>query len=189
MKRIDQLILIFTFLAFSWLAMQAVHEFGHVVGAWLTRAEVTRVALHPCIISRTDLGSNPHPAVVAGTGPIIGSLLPLVILLVARICRAPGVYLFRFFAAFCLVANGVYMVLGPSDGGVDTGVMIEHGLPRGFLISLGVPAVCLGLYLWHRQGKYFGLGETRGDVSRQAVIVSVLLLAAITTVELIINSR
>ena len=42
MKRIEQAILIATFLGFSWLAMQAVHELGHVVGAWLTRAEVTR---------------------------------------------------------------------------------------------------------------------------------------------------
>ena len=55
MKRIDQGVLIVTFLGFCWLAMQGFHELGHVFGAWVTGGEVVKVALHPTIISRTDL--------------------------------------------------------------------------------------------------------------------------------------
>jgi hypothetical protein len=33
MKRLDQIVLIGMFIGFSWLAMQAVHEFGHILGA------------------------------------------------------------------------------------------------------------------------------------------------------------
>jgi predicted Zn-dependent protease len=39
----------------SWLGMQAVHELGHVLGAWWTDGDVSRVVLHPLSISRTDL--------------------------------------------------------------------------------------------------------------------------------------
>ena len=68
MKRLAQILLILTFIGFSWLAMQVVHESGHVLVARLTGAEVTNVALHPLIISRTDLAENPHPlAVVKGS--------------------------------------------------------------------------------------------------------------------------
>ncbi len=85
MKRIEQAILIATFLSFSWLAMQAVHELGHLVGAWLTGAEVTMVVLHPCTISRTDLGRNPHPSVVVWAGPLVGAVLPLLAFLTAKV--------------------------------------------------------------------------------------------------------
>jgi hypothetical protein len=189
MRRLDQITLIVTFLAFSWLTMQAVHELGHVVGAWVTGAEVVKVALHPGIISRTDLGRNPHPALVVWAGPVLGAVLPLLVFLAARACRAPGVYLFRFFAGFCLIANGVYIAFGSADSAADTGVMMQHGSPYGVMIIFGILTVLPGLYLWHSQGKHFGLGEAGGKVNRQAAIVSALLLLAVVGVELIINSK
>ncbi|NQU25285.1 MAG: hypothetical protein HQ567_28710 [Candidatus Nealsonbacteria bacterium] len=187
MRRLDQIILIATFLAFSWLAMQVVHELGHVVGAWLTKAEVMKVALHPCIISRTDIGHNPHPSVVVWAGPIVGAILPVFVFLVAKVCRCPGVYLFRFFAGFCLIANGAYIAFGPGDGGADTGVMMQHGSPRWLMVLFGILTAPLGLYLWHGQGEHFGLAEAQGNVSRQAAIVSALLLVGIVVAEVVIN--
>jgi hypothetical protein len=41
-KRFHQFILIGSLLL-SWLAMTVVHEFGHVVGAWLTGGTVAKV--------------------------------------------------------------------------------------------------------------------------------------------------
>lgn len=189
MKRIEQAILIIAFLGFSWLAMQAVHELGNVVGAWLTQGEVIKVALHPCIISRTDLGHNPSPLVVVWAGPIIGSSFPLLAFVLAKVCRSPGVYLFRFFAAFCLIANGVYIAFGPAEGGADTGVMMQYGSSRWIMVVFGLLTAPLGLYLLHRQGPHFGFGEARGKVNREAVVVSVVLLLALAGLELIFNSR
>ena len=189
MKRIDQAILIVTFLAFAWLAMQGVHEFGHVVGAWLTSAEVTKVALHPWIISRTDVGHNPHPLVVVWAGAVFGSVLPLLAFLIAKVCRAPGVYLFRFFAGVCLIANGVYIAFGSANGTADPGVMMQHGSARWVIILFGILTAPLGLYLWHRQGKYFGLGEAKGKVNRHAVIVSITMFVTSAAAELVINSK
>ena len=69
--RLHQSILIGAMALSSWLGMQAVHELGHVCGAWLTSGQVTRVVLDPLTISRTDLGLNPHPLIVVWAGPAI----------------------------------------------------------------------------------------------------------------------
>ncbi|MGC3965806.1 MAG: hypothetical protein QM775_00075 [Pirellulales bacterium] len=52
MSRLPQVVLIGSVLLGSWLAMQAIHEAGHVFGAWLTEGRVERVVLHPLTISR-----------------------------------------------------------------------------------------------------------------------------------------
>ena len=189
MNRIEQVALIGAFLMFSWLAMQAVHELGHVVGAWLTGADVVKVALHPSIISRTDLGHNPRPLIVVWAGPLVGSLLPLAAFFAAKACRSPGVYLFRFFAGFCLVANGVYIAFGPSGGGADTGVMMEHGSPRWLMALFGLISIPGGFFLWRNQGREFGFADANGRVSRSAAVVSALLFMALAGAEWIINSR
>ena len=46
MKRLDQIVLILTFFGFSWLAMQAVHELGHVLGGIASGGTVVKVVLH-----------------------------------------------------------------------------------------------------------------------------------------------
>lgn len=115
MKRLPQVVLITTFICFSWLAMQVVHETGHVLVARVTGAEVIKVALHPLIVSRTDLGKNPHPLAVVWGGPLLGSLLPLLAFGMAAVFRAPGLYMFRFFSGFCLIANGIYIGEGLSS--------------------------------------------------------------------------
>ena len=189
-NRILQIILIGTFIPFCWLAMQVAHELGHVFLAWATKGEVTKVALHPLIVSRTDLAENPHPLAVVWGGPLVGSLLPLVAFGAASISRIPGAYLFRFFAGFCLVANGVYIGTGwLLANGADPGVMLEHGSPTWLLVAFGLLTFPAGLYLWHRQGRYFGLAEANGNVSIPATAVSAALLIALVAFELIRNER
>ncbi len=190
MSRFTQILLIVTFICFSWLAMQAVHEGGHVLMARVTGGEVIKVALHPLIVSRTDLGANPHPLAVVWAGPHIGSALPLLFFALATVCRLPGVYLFRFFAGFCLVANGVYIGAGwlLADG-ADPWVMRENGSPTWLLVLFGLLTTPFGLYLWHRQGPHFGLGEVRGNVNKRAALTSATLFLALTAVELLRNSR
>jgi hypothetical protein len=184
MRRLAQILLIVTFVAFSWLAMQAVHESGHVLAARLTGGEVTKVVLYPLAFSRTDLGKNPHPLAVVWGGPLIGSILPLLLFGLAATLRVSGVYLFRFFAGFCLVANGAYVGAGwwVADG-ADPRVMMDNGSPVWLLVLFGLLTVPLGLYLWHRQGRYFGLGEARGRVSVWAVIASAVLFLALAGAE------
>lgn len=190
MKRFAQILLIVTFVGFSWLGMQLVHEAGHVLVARLTGGEVIKVALHPLIVSRTDLGENPHPLAVVWGGPLFGSIFPLLLFGLASVLRWPGVYLCRFFAAFCLVANGVYIGTGwLLANGADPWVMRENGSPVWLLVLFGLCAMPLGMYLWHREGPHFGLGKAHGNVNWRAAVVSALLFVALVGVELVRNKK
>jgi hypothetical protein len=166
-NRLHQVVLICSTLVLSWLGMMAVHELGHVVGAWATGGVVERVVLHPLTISRTDLSHNPRPLVVVWAGPVLGVLLPLAGLGVAAALRW-AVYLPRFFAGFCLIANGAYIGVGSFERIGDAGEMLRQGSAPWQLWAFGALAGPLGLYLWHGIGIYFGLGKAHGAVSRQA---------------------
>jgi hypothetical protein len=145
--------------------MQAVHELGHVVAAWLTGGRVERVVLHPLTISRTDLADNPRPLVVAWAGPVFGAVVPVLAWLAWAAARLPGTYVLRFFAGFCLLANGLYLGVGSFDGVGDCGDLLRHGARMWHLWAFGLAAAPAGLGLWHRQGPHFGLGPGGGRVS------------------------
>src|SRR5688572_29401782 len=124
MARLHQPVLIASALLASWLGMQAVHELGHVLGAWATGGRVERVVLHPLTISRTDLVENPRPLAVTWAGPVFGVLAPLVPWGITAGHRMPGAFVLRFFAGFCLLANGLYIGVGSLDGIGDCGDLL-----------------------------------------------------------------
>jgi hypothetical protein len=170
MNRLDQVVLIFSTVLGSWLGMQAVHEFGHVVGAWLTGGAVARVVLNPLTISRTDLAGNPSPLMVVWAGPLLGILTPLICWALTAAVRVPGAFVLRFFAGFCLIANGAYIGIGSFDGIGDCGPMLRHGTAQWQLWLFGIVTVPAGFWLWHGQGRYFGLGTAQGHVSRRVAL-------------------
>jgi hypothetical protein len=175
------LLLTATLLA-SWLGMQQIHELGHVLGAWLTGGQVERVVLHPLSFSRTDLALNPQPLVVAWAGPVFGVALPFIAWLVAAKVRMPGAFVLRFFAGFCLLANGAYLGIGSFDRIGDCGDLLRHGARMWQLWLFGAVTAPAGLWLWHGLGASFGIGPSAKEVSRGvtvAVCVACLLLLAI----------
>ncbi len=173
--RLRQSILILSTLLASWLGMQAVHELGHVLGAWFTGGRVARVVLHPLTISRTDLAENPHPLVVVWAGPLCGVILPLLLWACVSRVRPNLAFLPRFFAGFCLLANGLYLGIGSFDRVGDCGEMLKHGSPVWLLWSFGLLTAPCGLWLWHGQGANFGWGSTKGEVSQPALWTSVTI--------------
>jgi hypothetical protein len=179
--RLNQGILVVSTVLGSWLGMQAVHESGHVLGAYLTGGHITRVVLHPLTISRTDLAENPHPLPVVWAGPLAGVLVPLAVWGAAAALRLAGAFVLRFFAGFCLIANGAYIAMGSFDRIGDSAVMLRHGSPAWQLWLFGAVTVPAGLWLWHRQGPQFGLGPAKGRVNAGVALASlvgcVLLLA------------
>jgi hypothetical protein len=106
MNRLYRITPVASTVGLSWLGMQVVHEVGHVLAAWACGEEVYRVVLHPLAISRTDTSHERHPLLVIWGGPLIGVLLPLGALGLSKLARPRLVYMFRFFAGFCLIANG-----------------------------------------------------------------------------------
>jgi hypothetical protein len=182
---INRAVLIASTLVTSWLGMQAVHELGHVLGAWATGAEVTQVVLHPLAFSRIDLAENRLPGVVVWAGPIVGAALPLAVWLVAVLLKLPGAFFLRFIAGFCLVANGLYIGLGSFGRVGDCGEMLRHGSPAWQIWLFGMTAVPLGLWLWHGQGKQFGLGKNAEPASNSIALASLLARLALVVGELV----
>ncbi len=177
MKRYYQVVLIVSTVLGSWLGMQATHESGHVLGAALTRGRVARVVLHPLAISRTDLVNNPRPLVVAWAGPLVGVLLPLALWALAAGLRSSGAFALRFFAGFCLIANGAYLAVGSFDRVGDAGELLRLGSPAWSLWLFGSFAAPAGLWLWHRQGRHFGLGASPPGVVYASVVAFLSLVA------------
>jgi hypothetical protein len=147
------------------------------------------VVLHPLTVSRTDLAQNPNPLVVVWAGPIIGVLLPLLVWIIVANLRWRGAYLVRFFAGFCLIANGVYIAFGSIDGVGDCGEMLRHGSPPWLLWAFGAVTVPAGLWLWHRQGQYFGLGTARGQVDQNAAYGCLLLALGLLLVGFLVGGE
>ena len=145
---------LFLLLLLCWFGMEAVHECGHVFAAWCSGATVDRVVFWP--ISRTDTSDVRHPLSVYGAGAVFGAVFPVLLWGIVWRIRRDVAYFFRFFAGFCLIANGAYIggdfsVTGPTDAGL----LIEHGASRWILVSFGVFCVSAGLFLWHGQSRFF----------------------------------
>jgi hypothetical protein len=166
--------------------MQVVHEAGHVVAARASSGTVVHVELKPWTISRTDVNPNPSPLLVAWGGPVVGTLLPSLSWLAARALRLRTEYLLRFFAGFCLIANGAYIGAGVFVPVGDAADMLRSGSGAWQLALFGLLAIPVGLALWHHQGEFFGLGPQRHAVTRAHAIGCATLLAGIVAAEVLI---
>ena len=184
MSRLDQAVLIVSACALSWLLMSAVHELGHVLGAVSTGGRVERVVLDPLAISRTDVRPNPHPLLVAWSGPIVGVALPLAALATCPRGRRVLRVLISFFAGVCLIANGLYLGVGSFFRIGDAGDLLRHGAAAWQLWLFGAVTVPLGLWLWNGTGPTFGFGIARGHVSRRAALICAGLAVAIAAAEI-----
>ena len=178
-----RILLIASTLAVSWLGTQIVHEFGHVAAAWLTGGTVVHVELKPWTLSRTDVAPNPRPLVVAWSGALVGVALPLLAWWMARVRRAPSVYLWRFFAGFCLIANGVYLGTGSITRSGDPADILRLHAPIWSLLAFALLTVPSGFVLWHGLGPHFGIGPAAQPVSRRHGVACTALLFAIVAVE------
>ena len=159
----------------------AVHEMGHIVGAFLTGGHIERVVLHPFTISRTDVSPNPSPVVVVWLGPIFGSVLPLAVSLFLPQGLTTTRKMVMFFAGFCLIANGAYIALGSFDKIGDSGVMLRHGSPMWMLLAFGLLTIPLGLFVWHRLGSVRHFLFEPSTIDARTTYVTVALLVIVYT--------
>ena len=189
MRRLPQFLLIAATVPLAWLLMQVVHECGHALFGWLTGGEVRQVVLHPLTISRTDLDANPHPLPVCWAGPVFGSIAPVLFWLIARVTKWSGEFWLRFFAGFCLIANGAYLAVGSFDGIGDAGDLLRHGSPIWMLWLFGAITISIGLRLWHGLGPMFGLGTQATPVHWTVALIIVGAWLLTVTAEVLLSGR
>lgn len=179
MLRLRALLFVVLSIASAWLGMTALHEFGHVLNAWLSGGRVTAVELPPRGLGHTLVSPDPHPQFVAWGGAFWASLLGLLMIPLARRNE-----LWRWFAGFfagtCLIANGVYVglggFLGDANGADDAHELLRHGARSWQLVVFGILTSVIGLRIWHRLGPRLGFA-TAARCARWTTIA--VLLAVI----------
>ena len=181
--------LIFFTIAASWFGMQQIHELGHIAAAKWIGATIDHIALHPLTISHTDVGPNRNPRLVVWAGPISGTVLPVAIWLVAAALRIQEAFLLRFFAAFCLVANGVYIGVGSFFGIGDPGEMLRNGSPIWLLHVFGLVATLGGFVLWNGEGEHFGLGPNGKPIHFRSVAITAAATVSFVVVGLLVGGK
>lgn len=132
--------------------MMAVHEAGHCLGAVGTGGRIEKIELPLLGFSRTDVSGGRHPLVVAWAGPFVGAALPLVVLALPRSWSRRTKHVARFFAGFCLLANGVYLGAGSFSGAGDCHELLSLGCPAWTLVAFGFVSAAGGLFVLHGMG-------------------------------------
>lgn len=182
----DRCLLWTSTLGLNWLLMQVVHEFGHICGAWGTGGKIVMIDLFPLRISHTFVQPNPMPIIVIWSGPMIGILLPLAAWLIARFWRLRVCHHFRFFAGFCLVANGAYLGSAAFLPVGDARDLMHLGVSPVNLLLFAVICLPAGFLLWNGLGPAFGLGPNAHPISRREALGMLLGLVLLLTVEFLL---
>lgn len=130
--------------AWIGLAMMFVHELGHVVAAIATGGTLGSVELRPGFLSHTLVVPNPRPAVVLWSGFLSGWLVPLLTAPVWRYERGLVGPTLRAWAAFCLLAGGLYLAIGGTERLTDTGELVRVGWSLPMLITIGLIVAGIG---------------------------------------------
>ena len=120
---------------------------------------------------------------------MLGVLAPLGMWWLAAVTRVRSTFLARFFAGFCLIANGAYLAFGSLNDIGDCGVMLNHGSAPWQLWLFGAATIPAGILLWHNQGAQFGFGLAQGRVDVRLAYISLLIVLLIVSVEFVFGSR
>ena len=162
-SRLPQFILILSTVLGSWLGMQLVHEFGHVLGAWLTGGRVARVVFHPLTISRTDLAHNPNPLAVVWAGPLFGVTAPLCLWAFAAAVRRTWTFVLRFSQASAFWQTERTLVWVHSTGWATVARCCDTVQALWQLWSSHAVTALVGLWLWNNhQGPHLWTRDGKG---------------------------
>lgn len=172
-----RVILWFSVVSLSWLFMQVVHELGHISAAWITGGTIALIDLHPLHISHTLVSPNPQPVIVIWAGPLVGILLPVALYLGLRKSFQNKIHFIRFFAGFCLIANGAYLGSAAIEAVGDARDLMIANVPIYLPIAFATLTVPSGFLLWNHQGACFGIGKNGRIISlRESTIAALTLI-------------
>ena len=105
-----------------------------------------------------------------------------------KLARWKGDYLARFFAGFCLIANGVYLGIGAFQGDGDAGDLLRMGTPKWCLWLFGLIAVPLGLFFGTDSARTSAAGKPKGKWTGKAAIGTAVVLMVVVIMEFAFSS-
>jgi hypothetical protein len=93
----------------------------------------------------------------------------------------------RFFAGFCLIANGCYLGYGVIEPIGDAEELLRHGTPLWILGLFGVITIPMGFRLWHGLGPKFGWGPNGDRVWWSRVVTTCGVLIIMIMLEVMLS--
>ncbi|WP_442485728.1 hypothetical protein [Aeoliella sp. SH292] len=126
----------------SWCVMTTTHELGHLVTGWLGGGTLVDVELRPWKLPHSRFAPDPYPRLTLWGGPVLGVALP--VLLAWAIDRQWA----WFVANFCVLANGLYILLAwySGDRWLDTPRLIAEGESLLVIAIFAALATSAGYY-------------------------------------------
>jgi len=97
------------------------------------------ICVYPCLSV-----AFPFSSFSAANGYVFATVIPRHYSLLRNVAK--------FFAGFCLFANGTYIAIGSFEGVGDCREMLRSGTPVWAMIAFGAVAIPAELYQWHRLG-------------------------------------
>jgi len=170
-------------LIWAWIVMTVCHELGHVLAGLLTGANLQELEIRPWHLPHSIIIAGDNPLLTLWAGPILGSLLPI---LVAAIVRRPAV---TFVAWFCLLANGSYLLLGyfSGDDQLDSIRLLGAGARPAEVLGPSLVAMLIG-YLCFRRACIELLAGQTAIGSWRSLRLSTAALAALIVLQAIVGT-
>ncbi|MCC9658750.1 hypothetical protein [Rhodopirellula halodulae] len=130
----------------GWVVMIESHEFGHLIGGWVSGATLVTVDLAPWRLPYSIHAPDPNPLVTLWAGPVLGVLVPVTTAMLL------GHRFAWFLANFCLLANGTYMAVGwfAGDAQLDSSRLLQNGTPAWLLGLYCFATIPLGYHRFRR---------------------------------------
>ena len=161
--------------------MTVTHELGHVLVALAGGAKLRDLQLQPWHLPYSLFSGDPHPLATLWAGFVFGCAIPLVS------AAAIGRKAVWYVAWFCLLANGIYLLIGyvVDDGELDSTKMIRAGARPVELLVVSTVMVLIG-YIKFRQSCIGVISGVTPPMTRRALWISGGVLAAILAVQAVI---
>ncbi|MDG2389928.1 MAG: hypothetical protein P8M30_11465 [Planctomycetaceae bacterium] len=103
--------------------------------------------------------------------------------------RWRSAFLIKFFAGYCLIANGAYIGAGSFEKIEDCREMLIHETPIWVLWLFGISACSLAFYFWNGLGPKFGCGKKPELVSWKLAISGTGFSAMFITCSFLFGNR
>lgn len=116
----------------GWIVMTFTHETGHLIGGYVSGANLVDYEIAPWRLPYSLHSPDPRPLVTLWAGPIAGVAIPVLLACILR-CRWAWT-----IADFCVLANGCYLAVAWISG--------DHLLDTPRLLGAGASPTSIALF-------------------------------------------
>ena len=151
-----------------WYPLSLIHEFGHILSVVINGGTFIRIDWRYYIFSETIREQSSYPVIDIWTGPIFGSLVPLIFYL--SLWKYKFSFILGWFSSICLIGNGIYIGLGGEFDGGDGSQLIGLGVDIKWLCFYGFVSFVSGIFILDIITKSNKKSAQQGDAPETSAI-------------------